>query len=441
MQSDSVASSVSGSPQKDADGGDGEDRTLAMNGRSNSEAAQKTLAIEAGEEATAAVEDLPSPTLSEKKVSYRSLLPENVYQITGTSVNAFSFFCWVSLFSLTVIMRVQSMKEAVVGVASANSLTEMSNLILHPSSSNPWCSNYKWDFTAESEEGDIFSYLEHCSVLSKREVIKIAAYTGVVAVFDNFLLRLSRKGENLAFSRTLLCFLLANQLAIVFYSEYYKLTHEGNPMRFQNWKKIGIGVFVPPILTLAARFIFVWRKWQSAERRFNSGWLEKNDRDRKHKILILYANVGSGHKMAAEAIGGALKDLVQEHKEEMTADVEVELIDAMHLCNEVFRTVMQDWFQKLTQSLPGQHMLGYLYDAGDSGVKGRFQRIVENIFLLPLLEKIADHHPHEIVCTHFLPTQLLGDLRSFTALKRIEKVPISCVFTDYEVQRRLLGEN
>ena len=90
------------------------------------------------------------------------------------------------------------------------------------------------------------------------------------------------------------------------------------------------------------------------------GWLEKNDSDRKHKILILYANVGSGHKMAAEAIGGALKDLVQEHKEEMTADVEVELIDAMQICNEVFRTVMQDWFQKLTQSLPGQHMLGYL---------------------------------------------------------------------------------
>ena len=78
------------------------------------------------------------------------------------------------------------------------------------------------------------------------------------------------------------------------------------------------------------------------------------------RVLIPYANIGSGHKMAAEAIGGALKDLVQEHKEEMTADVEVELIDAMHLCNEVFRTVMQDWFQKLTQSLPGQHMLGYL---------------------------------------------------------------------------------
>ena len=43
---------------------------------------------------------------------------------------------------------------------------------------------------------------------------------------------------------------------------------------------------------------------------------------------------------------------------------------------------------------------------------------------------------HEIVCTHFLPTQLLGDLRSrnFTALKRIQQIPISCVFTDYEVQ-------
>ena len=52
----------------------------------------------------------------------------------------------------------------------------------------------------------------------------------------------------------------------------------------------------------------------------------------------------------------------------------VKKLDVLDLCSPAFRFTMQSMFQKLTQSLAGQHMLGYLYDMGDHGnEKGRVQ--------------------------------------------------------------------
>ena len=68
---------------------------------------------------------------------------------------------------------------------------------------------------------------------------------------------------------------------------------------------------------------------------------------------------------------------------------------------------MQVCFQELTQSLAGQHVLGYLYDAADHGrAKARFQRAIEDLCMLPLIEKVSELRPSAIICTHFLPAQV-----------------------------------
>ena len=99
-------------------------------------------------------------------------------------------------------------------------------------------------------------------------------------------------------------------------------------------------------------------------------------------MLLLFANVGSGHKRAAEAIHAAML------ARGSSAD-DVKMLDAMELVPTGFRWMMQVCFQELTQSLAGQHILGYLYDAADHGrAKARFQRAIEDLCMLSLIEKV-----------------------------------------------------
>lgn len=84
-------------------------------------------------------------------------------------------------------------------------------------------------------------------------------------------------------------------------------------------------------------------------------------------------------------------------------------------------------FQELTQSLAGQHLLGYLYDAADHGrPKAKLQNLVEDACMLGMVEKVAELKPSAIVCTHFLPAQLFAGIRARSeVLKR--RLPIGVV--------------
>ena len=47
--------------------------------------------------------------------------------------------------------------------------------------------------------------------------------------------------------------------------------------------------------------------------------------------------------------------------------LQVTLIDIMESCPTIFRYQMQTLFQGLTQTLMGQHLLGFAYDSSDKG--------------------------------------------------------------------------
>lgn len=91
-------------------------------------------------------------------------------------------------------------------------------------------------------------------------------------------------------------------------------------------------------------------------------------------------------------------------------------------------------FQELTQSLAGQHLLGYLYDAADHGrPKAKLQNFVEDACMLGMVEKVAELKPSAIVCTHFLPAQLFAGIRARSeVLKR--RLPIGAVLVSPHTQ-------
>jgi processive 1,2-diacylglycerol beta-glucosyltransferase len=100
---------------------------------------------------------------------------------------------------------------------------------------------------------------------------------------------------------------------------------------------------------------------------------------------------------------------------------------------------MQTLFQELTQSLAGQHLLGFAYDAADRGrAKANMHRFIEMFVSLEMVRKLSKIRPDHVVCTHFLPAQVLGDLRS----KRVNSVmraqasalKLSLVLTDLDLQ-------
>ena len=121
--------------------------------------------------------------------------------------------------------------------------------------------------------------------------------------------------------------------------------------------------------------------------------------------------------------------------------VDVTLIDLMDSCPALFRYQMQTLFQELTQTLAGQHLLGFAYDSADKGnAKSHIHRLVERFLSLNFVRKVAELQPDVVVCTHFLPAQVLADLRGSAAEARsllqtqARTLPLALVMTDLDLQ-------
>ncbi|GMI16028.1 hypothetical protein TrVE_jg975 [Triparma verrucosa] len=176
------------------------------------------------------------------------------------------------------------------------------------------------------------------------------------------------------------------------------------------------------------------RRWRSEIRNAETSSVQlstdpKQERKQK-RIMILYANVGSGHKSAANAVAAALTLRGGDDSE----DIVVQKIDLMDLASPAFRYVMQTMFQKLTQSLLGQHTLGYLYDMGDGGnEKSPLQRAMEDAAGLNIVKEIARFKPDTIICTHFLPAQLVASIKRASKILG-DSIRLGLVITDLDLQ-------
>ncbi|GAB2546119.1 glycosyltransferase [Rhodanobacter koreensis] len=126
------------------------------------------------------------------------------------------------------------------------------------------------------------------------------------------------------------------------------------------------------------------------------------DRDMpQQKILFLSVSAGAGHMRAAEAL--------RLTAEASLPDVETRHLDAMDYVPSTFRKLYTDFYITLISSYPT--LWGMLYqrssEADPDGPMQKLRRAIERLGTGDLRKAINAFAPDAIVCTHFLPAEML----------------------------------
>ncbi len=139
------------------------------------------------------------------------------------------------------------------------------------------------------------------------------------------------------------------------------------------------------------------------------------------RILLLHVSVGTGHKRAAEALCKAF---------ERRQPGEVRVEDVLDHTSRLFRLAYARSYLELTDRAP--LVWGYFYtqtnaDPELADITNNIRKLVESIGTNGLKEVLRNFMPDVIVCTHFLPMELLVRLKRNAQLTQ----PVYCVITDY----------
>jgi len=137
------------------------------------------------------------------------------------------------------------------------------------------------------------------------------------------------------------------------------------------------------------------------------------------RVLILHASVGSGHKRAAEALAAAFQ---------RRSPGQVRVEDVLRYTNPLFREAYARSYLRMTDKLPA--LWGYVYEQTDRDYF-RFatdlRTLVDAVWAWGLRRLLRDYQPQVIVCTHFLPVEVLARRKDHARLA----TPLYCVVTDY----------
>ncbi len=146
------------------------------------------------------------------------------------------------------------------------------------------------------------------------------------------------------------------------------------------------------------------------------------------RLLILSVSAGAGHVRAGQAVEAAAKLA--------TPVVEATHLDLLTLVPAQFRRLYGQQYIKLVEKLP--QLWSYLYTKTDrpsrDSVVGKLKRAAEELNTRRLGEEIERLSPDVILCTHFLPAELLSRRRATPARKAGKKPPPLWVqVTDFDV--------
>ena len=140
------------------------------------------------------------------------------------------------------------------------------------------------------------------------------------------------------------------------------------------------------------------------------------------KVLLLSASAGAGHVRAAEAIEKAFKEAKDGESRE------VQHLDVLNYTNKVFRNLYSKAYIDLVNKLP--EVPGWVYDKLDTPWKNERRRLaLDKLNTRPLVKLLRDYHPDLIVCTHFLPAEIVSWLRAKERLKSRQVI----IVTDFDV--------
>lgn len=143
------------------------------------------------------------------------------------------------------------------------------------------------------------------------------------------------------------------------------------------------------------------------------------------KILLLSVSAGAGHVRAAEALRACA--------ESEFSDVDALHLDVMDYASATFRKLYTDAYIKLVNKHPT--LWGMLYqitsDARSDTTMHKMRRSIERLNTRALRKRIADFAPDAIICTHFLPAEILmHEIR-----RQRLAVPVWVQVTDFDLHR------
>jgi processive 1,2-diacylglycerol beta-glucosyltransferase len=143
------------------------------------------------------------------------------------------------------------------------------------------------------------------------------------------------------------------------------------------------------------------------------------------KILLLSVSAGAGHMRAAEAL--------RCHAEKFGGAAQATHLDVMDFVPRAFRKIYTDFYIGLVNKAPA--LWGYLYQftheaRPDSSIE-RLRRAVERLNTAALRREIERIRPDAIVCTHFLPAELLARM----VRKERLSCPVWVQVTDFDLHR------
>ena len=146
------------------------------------------------------------------------------------------------------------------------------------------------------------------------------------------------------------------------------------------------------------------------------------------KLLILSVSAGNGHVRAAQALAATAQTLAP--------PCTAVHIDAMAHVAGGFRKVYTDWYIQLVNRAP--ELWSYLHQRTDTtphhAPSQRLRRGIERLSTGALVKEIRREQPDAVICTHFLPAELLMRERN---RGRID-YPVWLQITDYDLHNMWL---
>jgi processive 1,2-diacylglycerol beta-glucosyltransferase len=151
---------------------------------------------------------------------------------------------------------------------------------------------------------------------------------------------------------------------------------------------------------------------------------------RPKKILVLSVSAGAGHVRAAEAI----RTYANAHGVGVTATH----LDVMDFVSAGFRKIYARFYIVLISKYPS--LWGYLYQLTDraraDSMLQKLRRCIERLNAGRLIKEIVSTQPDAIICTHFLPAEILSRMIRNGRLA----CPVWVQVTDFDLHRMWVHE-
>lgn len=144
------------------------------------------------------------------------------------------------------------------------------------------------------------------------------------------------------------------------------------------------------------------------------------------RLLIATVSAGAGHLQAAAALEEAWRSF--------QPGAPVERLDVLALTPKLYRTAYGLGYLKVVAHAP--ELWGLMFDRTDNPALVRNLTRLRRTLARWLAPKFARHvrrvQPDAVVCTHFMPLEVLGRLKAKAAAARQPAPFIVCVVTDFE---------